>query len=216
MIPNTLSTAPTVRPQTKRITVNTSLSWFLWFPLAALHFRAKTNSNLPNITIAYYNITFRDTARKHLLFSFSASVFLLSHLRTTPPHTWPEMDGDRTLATWLFVGQTMQRQTNVLEWKSRENAATSIFAIIFQHNCSPWNSERESQVPSPPVKPCNSSTIKTEVAAGSVCFELQLPFFLSQSNVKRGKIYSNFFSFNLLGNVMLGWYMKAGTQTHMQ
>lgn len=134
MIPNTLSTAPTVRPQTKRITVNTSLSWFLWFPLAALHFRAKTNSNLPNITIAYYNITFRDTARKRLLFSFSASVFLLSHLRTTPPHTWPEMDGDRTIATWLFVGQTMQKHTNVLGWKSRENAATSIFAIIFQVN----------------------------------------------------------------------------------
>lgn len=32
------------------------------------------------------------------LFGFSASVFLQSHLRTTPPHTWPEMDGDRTVA----------------------------------------------------------------------------------------------------------------------
>lgn len=59
------------------------------------------------------------------LFSFSASVYLLSHLHTTPPHTWSEMDGDRMIARRLYVGQTMQKHTAVLG---------SAFAIVVEVN----------------------------------------------------------------------------------
>lgn len=88
--PNTLvrTLAGRSYPKNLRITVNTSLFTINLREIQIL----KTQLLITAISIS-------ETQQANVsLFSFSTSVFLLSHLHTTPPHTWPEMDGDRTVA----------------------------------------------------------------------------------------------------------------------
>ena len=72
----------------------------------------KTEPEFPKISKEKHTTRQNSIQKPHITISvsadvsslgFIASVFLLSHLRTTPPHTWPEMDGDKVIARKDFV-----------------------------------------------------------------------------------------------------------------
>lgn len=83
--------------------------------------------------------------RKCLPFRFSASVFLLSHLRTTPPHTWPEMDED-TNERSIALCRPNNTQLHRYPWVEKLCPGKVCFLLSFERIDLHLNGKRDKAV----------------------------------------------------------------------
>lgn len=76
-------------------------------------------SGIKSTTSPHYDINFRENSKEMSSCLVSVPLFLRSHLHTTPPHTWPEMDGDRRIARELC--RPNNAETNCCPWVKKHS-----------------------------------------------------------------------------------------------